>query len=185
MTKPLFAGLSPFAFALAVSVATPLYAQQQANPVSAALKSQLATASRNLTAAAEAMPADKYGFKPTPAQMSFGQLVLHVAGANTFMCSTIAGTKPPQLAKLEPTAAKETLVARVKESFAYCSKTLASVDDSKLGDTVPFFGGRTISRAGAMMDLTGDWADHYGASAIYLRLNGVLPPTAKGAKTAM
>jgi hypothetical protein len=36
-----------------------------------------------------------------------------------------------------------------------------------------------------MMDLTGDWADHYGASAIYLRLNGVLPPTAKGAKTAM
>jgi len=179
------------AFIFAAPMATPVAAQRtapqaaqptaqrSANPVSAALKSQMQTAQRNLVAAAEAMPADKYGFKPTAAQMSFGQLVLHVAGSNVFMCSTIAGTKPPQLAKLDTTATKDAILARVKESFAYCTTTLAAVDDSKLGDMVPFFGGRTISRAGAMMDLAGDWADHYGASAIYLRLNGVLPPTAK------
>lgn len=167
---------------LAVPLSTPLAAQQEANPVSGALKADLQRSQRNLVAAAEAMPADKYGFKPTPAQMSFGQLVLHVAGSNEFMCATIAGSKAPQRAKLDSTATKATLVARVKESFNYCSTTLAPVDDSKLGEVVPFFGGRKISRAGAMMDLSADWADHYGASAIYLRLNGILPPTAKGAK---
>jgi hypothetical protein len=179
MMRPLLTGMALSAFVLTAPMTTPLAAQQSSNPVSGALKSQLKTAERNLVAAAEAMPADKYGFKPTAAQMSFGQLVLHVAGSNVFMCSTIAGTKPPQLTKLDTTATKDVLLARIKESFAYCTTTLAAVDDSKLGDMVPFFGGRTISRAGAMMDLAGDWADHYGASAIYLRLNGVLPPTAK------
>ena len=151
----------------------------QANPVSGALKSQMQGAQRNLVAAAEAMPADKYGFKPTPAQMSFGQLVLHVAGSNEFMCSSIAGSKAPVRVKLDATASKDVLIARIKESFEYCESSLANTDDSHLGEMVPFFGGRTISRAGAMMDLAGDWADHYGASAIYLRLNGILPPTAR------
>ena len=166
----------------ATAAATPtgtLAAQAtQANPVSGALKSDMQGAQRNLIAAAEAMPADKYGFKPTPAQMSFGQLVLHVAGSNEFMCATIAGTKAPQRTKLDATASKETLVARMKESFEYCGSELANTDDSHLGDMVPYFGGRSISRAGAMMGLGGDWADHYGAAAIYLRLNGILPPTA-------
>jgi DinB family protein len=166
-------------------VAGPLAAQDQTNPIATALRNELKGAQRNLTAAAEAMPADKYGYKPTPAQMSFGQLVLHVAGTNYFMCATIAGTKAPQPAKLEPTAAKDVLVARVKESFDYCTTTLAPIDDSRLSEMVPFFGGRKISRGGAMMGLAGDWSDHYGASAIYLRLNGILPPTAKGAKAGM
>ncbi|MDQ2890791.1 MAG: DinB family protein [Gemmatimonadota bacterium] len=166
--------------AVALGVAASLGAQeQQANPVSAALKSTMESMQRNLAASAEAMPADKYSFRPTPAQMSFGQLVLHVAGTNYFMCSTIAGSKAPQVAKLEATAAKETLVARIKESFEYCSTTLASADDSKLGEVVPYFGGRKISRGGAMLGLAEDWGDHYSAAATYQRLNGILPPTAK------
>lgn len=180
--RTLFTAITLSGCVLAIPLATPLAAQDQANPVSTALKSDMQQSERNLVAAAEAMPADKYGFKPTPAQMSFGQLVLHVAGSNEFMCATIAGSKAPQRAKLDATAAKDVLVARIKESFQYCTTTLAPVDDSKLGEMVPYFGGRKISRGGAMMGLTGDWSDHYGASAIYLRLNGILPPTAKGAK---
>ena len=183
--RSLLKGIAVSACVVSVPLATPLAAQEQANPISTALKSELQGAQRNLTAAAEAMPADKYGFKPTPAQMSFGQLVLHVAGTNYFMCAAIAGTAAPQPAKLDPTASKEILVARVKESFDYCSTTLGTMDDSKLSEMVPFFGGRKISRGGAMMGLAGDWSDHYGASAIYLRLNGILPPTAKGAKGGM
>ncbi len=170
---------------LSLSAAAPLAAQDQANPISTTLKSQIERSQKNITAAAEEMPADKYGFKPTPAQMSFGQLMLHVAGSNEFMCATIAGTKAPTRAKLEPTASKNLIVVRVKQSFEYCTTTVASVDDSKLGEMVPFFGGRKISRGGAMVDLVADWADHYGASAIYLRLNGLLPPTAKGEKGGM
>ncbi|MEO6864312.1 MAG: DinB family protein [Gemmatimonadaceae bacterium] len=178
-------GMALSACVLTVPLAAPLAAQEQANPIATALKSELQGAQRNLVAAAEAMPADKYGYKPTPAQMSFGQLVLHVAGTNYFMCATIAGTPAQHPAKLDPTAAKDLLVARVKESFEYCATTLAPMDDSKLSDVVPYFGGRKISRGGAMMGLAGDWSDHYGASAIYLRLNGILPPTAKGAKGEM
>jgi len=185
MNRKLVTGVALCVGAMAIPLLTPLSAQEEANPISTALKSNLKTSEKNLVAAAEFMPADKYAYKPTAAQMSFGQLVLHVAGSNEFMCATIAGTKAPQREKLTATASKDVLVARIKQSFEYCSTTLAPIDDSKLGETVPFFGGRTISRGGAMMDLVGDWSDHYGASAIYLRLNGILPPTAKGAKGEM
>ncbi|MEO7102073.1 MAG: DinB family protein [Gemmatimonadaceae bacterium] len=185
MIRKLLTGAALCAGAIATPLLSPLSAQEQANPISSALKNSLKSSEKNLVAAAESMPADKYGYKPTPAQMSFGQLVIHVAGSNEFMCATIAGTKAPQREKVTETSPKAVLVARIKQSFEYCSTTLAPVDDSKLGESVPFFGGRTISRGGAMMDLVGDWSDHYGASAIYLRLNGILPPTAKGAKGDM
>lgn len=183
--RSLLKGMALSACVLTTPLAAPLAAQEQANPISTALKSEMKGAQRNLVGSAESMPADKYGYKPTPAQMSFGQLVLHVSGTNYFMCSAIAGTAAPHPAKLDSTASKDALVARVKESFEYCETTLAPMDDSKLSDMVPYFGGRKISRGGAMMGLAGDWSDHYGASAVYLRLNGVLPPSAKGAKGEM
>lgn len=165
--------------------AAPALAQQTPNPVSTSLRMELQRAQRNLVAAADEMPADKYGFKPTEAQMSFGQLVLHVAGSNDFMCGTISGTKAPERTKLQATDSKDALVARIKESFAFCTTALAQLDDSKLGDNVPFFGGRQVSRAAALLGLTGDWYDHYSASATYLRLNGMLPPTARRPGAAM
>jgi hypothetical protein len=185
MIRKLLTGAALCAGAMAIPLLSPLSAQETANPVSSALKNSLKSSEKNLVAAAEFMPADKYGYKPTAAQMSFGQLMLHIAGSNDYMCATIAGTKAPQREKLTATSPKAALVARLKQSFEYCTTTLAPIDDSKLGESVPFFGGRTISRGGAMMDLVGDWSDHYGASAIYLRLNGILPPTAKGAKGEM
>ena len=183
--RTLLKGMAISACVLAAPLAAPSAAQAQANPISTSLKNELKGAQKNLTAAAEFMPADKYGYKPTPAQMSFGQLMLHVAGSNDFMCATIAGTKPPARTKLTATSSKDEIVARLKESFEYCSTTLGPVDDSKLSEEVPYFGGRKISQGGAMMGLASDWADHYGASAIYLRLNGILPPTARGAKGEM
>jgi hypothetical protein len=56
------------------------------------------------------------------------------------------------------------------------------VDDSKLADEVELFGGRKGPRAFAMIALTNDWADHYSSAAMYLRLNGLLPPTAQAKK---
>jgi uncharacterized damage-inducible protein DinB len=154
-------------------------AQQAQSPVSSALRTLTQRFQQNLVGAAEEMPAEKYGYKPTSEQMSFGQLMLHVAGSNDYMCSTIAGEKAPAEQKIQPTAGKDQLVSRLRGSFDYCSRALAKVDDSKLGEQVPFFGGRTVSRAAAMLALAEDWGDHYGAAAVYLRLNGVLPPTAR------
>ncbi|MDE3053364.1 MAG: DinB family protein [Gemmatimonadota bacterium] len=156
-------------------------AQAQAgNPVSDALRMSVKSADRNFVGAADLMPAEKYGYHPTEAQMTFGQLVLHVATSNEFLCERINGTPAPTEAKLTPTSPKAELVARVKRSFAYCADGFAKLTDAGLADSVPFFGGRKVTRAGAMMDIAADWADHYGAAAIYLRLNGILPPTARG-----
>lgn len=149
------------------------------NPVSDALRASLKRAETNLVAAAKEMPADKYAYAPTPAQMSFGKLVLHVAGSNNFMCATIAGTQPPERSNLQPGDAKDKLVSALEQSFQYCNTALANVTDGNLAEEVPFFGGRKISRAAAVLGLAEDWGDHYSLAATELRLNGMLPPTAQ------
>ncbi|HET7459427.1 MAG TPA: DinB family protein [Gemmatimonadaceae bacterium] len=159
--------------------AHPVAPEQQANPVATSFRGQLSQMSKNLVAAADDMPADKYSFKPTPAQMSFGDIVVHLAQGNDYLCGTIAGTKAPTRTKVAVTEGKAALVARLRESFQFCETSLANLDDSKLGESLPFFGGRTMSRAGIILVTVGDWADHYSQSAIYMRLNGLLPPTAK------
>jgi len=130
---------------------------------------------KNLSGAAEEMPADKYSYKPTPAQMSFGHLMMHVAGANNGICSAIAGEK--REVKLSETDSKETLANAVKDSFTYCRQVLAKTDDSNLGRPVTMFG-RSETLGGALVHLAADWADHYSAAAMYLRLNDLLPPSA-------
>ena len=154
-----------------------------ANPVAQAFRDNAREVGKNLMAAADSMPADKFSFKPTPAQMSFGQIMVHLAQGNDYLCGAIAGQQAPQRTKVSPTDSKATLVARLKETFAFCDQALANVDDSKLGEAIPFFGGHTRTRAEIMTITTGDWADHYSQVAIYMRLNGLLPPTARRAGT--
>lgn len=148
-------------------------------PVADALRSTEQRMGKNLVAAAEEMPAGKYGFKPTPAQLSFGDVIEHLAQGNDYLCSNIGGVDAPKRDEVKPAAGKEKLVARLKETFAFCESALARLDDSNLSGKVPFFGGREITRADAMMLTAEDWADHYSQLAIYLRLNRLLPPTAK------
>jgi hypothetical protein len=155
-----------------------LFAQEK-NPVGAALREALQVRSKNMVAAAEEMPADKYSFKATPEQMTFGHLTLHIAEGNYLFCSKIGNVTAPELPKLSDTDAKEKLVERLKSSFNFCSTALANVDDSNLGETLALFGERKASRAAAILTLAGSWADHYSLQATYLRLNGHLPPTAK------
>ncbi len=164
--------------AAAQQTPAPAPAAAMAAPVAAAFRENAHEIGTHLVAAAVTMPAAKYSFKPTPAQMSFGQIVTHLAEGNDYLCGAIAGTKAPERAKIAHTAPKEALVARLRETFAFCDQALGTVDDSKLGEMMPFFG-QQKSRAAVMTLTTGDWADHYSQAAIYLRLNGQLPPTAK------
>lgn len=163
---------------LAALAAFPAIAAAQ-SPVATAFRNDAADKAKNLIASAEIMPAEHYNFKPTPAQMSFGDIVVHLSQGNDFLCGAIGGMKAPTRTPVAATASKDALVARLKETFAFCDQALAGLDDSKLAEEVPFFGGRKVTRAAAMTITTGDWADHYSQAAIYLRLNGELPPTAK------
>jgi len=158
-------------------------AQDPASPVSDALRSNAQRAGKNLVAAAEEMPADKYGFKPTPAQMSIGEIVAHLSEGNDYLCSTIGGAPAPKRSELAKGAPKEKLIGRLKETFQFCESALAKVNDSNLGTKVPFFGNREVTQAHAILAAVEDWADHYSQLAIYLRLNGLLPPTAKRGQT--
>jgi uncharacterized damage-inducible protein DinB len=157
----------------------PSLAAQEKNPVAAAIREAEQGRNKNMVAAAEEMPADKYGFKATPEQMSFGHLTLHIADGNYLFCSKIGGVAAPQLPKLSETDPKDKLVERMKSSFDFCATALAKLDDSNLGETLTLFGERKASRATAILMLAGSWADHYSLQATYLRLNGHLPPTAK------
>ncbi|PYU53930.1 MAG: hypothetical protein DMG55_33190 [Acidobacteria bacterium] len=152
-----------------------------ANPVTTTVKTQLGRFSKIMVAAAEAMPAEKYNFKPTPEMNAFGHLVMHIAQSNNTFCAKISGQAAPDT-KIAESDPKDKLVAMMKDSFAFCSTALANVDDSKLGEQLMLFGNRPISRGGALVALGGSWTDHYATEAIYLRLNGILPPTAQPPK---
>jgi len=156
---------------------TMLFAQTK-NPVSTVVREILPRQQKNLVAAAELMPPDKYDYKPTSEQITFAHLMMHIAESNNRLCATISNTEAPKSGELKETDGKDKLVAALKGSFDYCSSALAKVDDSNLGDAITLFG-HEGPRAFAMFALTNDWADHYSAAAMYLRLNGILPPTAK------
>ena len=150
------------------------------NPVMNGVRAIAQRQTKNIVEAAEEMPADKYGYKPTPAQMSYGDVVSHlIKEGNNYLCSAASGIKEPDVAKFSGTDPKDKLVAGLKESFKYCETVLAQIQDAQLGDSISFFGGRRVTKGMAALITVADWADHYSQMAIYLRLNGLLPPTAK------
>ncbi len=171
--------LTPLILLVGFALTQQTLAQQTKNPVSTVVREMLERQQKNLTAAAEEMPAAKYSYSPTPEQMSFAHLVIHIADSNYHLCSLLA--EVPAHKAWEPTGkeGKDELVAALKDSFDYCGKAVAAMDDSKLGDTIKGHHGDPAPRAWAAIALTNDWADHYSAAAMYLRLNGMLPPTAK------
>jgi DinB superfamily len=152
-----------------------------ANPVATTLKTQLPRFAKNMVAAADSMPAEKYSFKPTPEMNSFAHLVLHSLQANYNLCSKVSGATAPEVT-LSDTDPKDKLVAALKASFDFCTTALASADDTNLGNPVSFGPNRQSTKAGVMMLLSDEWFDHYGTQAVYLRLSGILPPTAQPAK---
>ena len=157
---------------------TPAKVESSKNPVTDAVRDIFTRQQKNLLAAVDEMPADKFGYTPTPAQMTFGHLVLHIASTNVELCSKTSGMPPPPLRAAEETD-KTRLQATLTRSFLYCEAALSKMDDSKLGNTIEIFGGKQVSIAYALIGLTNSWADHYSEAAMYLRLNSLLPPTAQ------
>jgi hypothetical protein len=148
------------------------------NPVSSALRDTLPGRQKNTIAAIEAMPADKFGYKPSADQMTFGHLVSHMIESNYSFCGKAAGVDSPK-ADVKDTDPKDKLAAGLKASFDFCADALGKMDDSKLSETTEGFGGKPFTRARFSLILASSWADHYAEAAMYLRSNGILPPTAK------
>ena len=177
------------AIALALMLAAEAAPLQQptftpsSSPVSDAARARMAREPKHLVAAAELLPADKYTYRPTPAQMTFGDLIAHIVQTNIFLCAAASGTpapmSPQEVKKIAGTDSKDALVAAMKKSFDFCTEGFAKLQDAALAEEASLFGQKTgMSRGAALVTILVDWADHYSTAASYLRLNGVLPPSA-------
>ena len=153
-----------------------------ANPVVWSANQIYARQAKFIMDSAEEMPADKYSFHPTPDQRTFGWIVSHLAGSNGGLCAILSDGKAPDTTKVAETASKPELQAALKASFDYCDTVMAGLTDAKLSDTVTFFRGAKVPRARALLEITGDLMDHYSQMAGYLRLSGLLPPSAPAKK---
>jgi len=164
--------------ALTAQAPTPPPPVVTSNPVVWSANQIYERQSKYMVAAAEEMPAEKYGYHPTPDQWSFAKIISHVAGSNGGVCGLLSDQPAPAAVKVAETATKPELVAAVKASFAFCDTVIANLHDDKLGDTITYFRGARVPRARALIELTDDLEDHYSQMAAYLRLNGMLPPSA-------
>jgi hypothetical protein len=162
-----------------VASAAALAQQTTKSSVSDILREMLGGREKNTVAAFEEMPANKFDYKPTPEQMSFGHLAAHIVESNNYFCANLGDVPEPKGEELKGTEGKEKLVAAVKASFEFCRTALAQADDSKMKEDIKWFDGKPRPRTWAFVALPSSWADHYGMAAMYLRLNGLVPPTAK------
>jgi hypothetical protein len=181
------------AFMLALALPASLAAQQPsggqpANPITTAFRGRITPLERNVAQAFDSIPERLFGYKPTPAQLTIGYIAQHLADDNYLFCNTFGEMKAtrPEKDTTSPDSVKakwprDTLVAKLKESFTFCQSALAQLDDSKLGEQVSLtFGGNTrqVTRAAMVLGHALDLADHYSQLANYMRLNNILPPTA-------
>ena len=161
--------------------AASLPADAAANPVVWSAKMLYARDSKNMIAAAEEMPAEKYSYHPTPDQWTFAKVVSHIAQSNGGLCAALSGKPAPSTLTVSDTAGKEPLVAALKASFDFCGPVLDGLTDARLGEPITVFH-RAMPRATALILLPVDLADHYSQMAAYLRLNGMAPPSAQAKK---
>jgi hypothetical protein len=167
---------------VAICLVAPVIAHAQesaSNPLVATLRKQFDDYAKNLVATAEIMPEDKYNFRPTPENMTFGKTIGHIADVNNAVCSRMFTPPATPFAKSSDTDSKEKLVAGLKASMDYCGEQFSKMTDANLSEMVPFFGGKQITRMGAALAVLMDFADHYAGLSMHLRMNGLLPPTAQ------
>jgi pentapeptide MXKDX repeat protein len=139
---------------------------------------------RKLIAMAEDFPEDKYDFKPTPAERSFAEQLLHAAGSNYFFINPVMG-KAQQAAedpKREQYKSKADVVAFVKKSFADGAAAIQSKGEKGLMTEVVYYPGqkaRVLDIAYGIIEHSGE---HYGQLVVYYRLAGLVPPESRPKK---
>jgi uncharacterized damage-inducible protein DinB len=125
---------------------------------------------------AEAVPADKYDWRPAPGVRSISEVYMHIAGGN-YVLASFVGLKPPgyDTRSLETITDKPRVLDELKKSFANLRAAALSASDADLDKTVKMFGNDVTERAAFLNALT-HLHEHLGQSIAYARVNGVVPP---------
>jgi uncharacterized damage-inducible protein DinB len=130
-------------------------------------------------AVADAMPAEGYKFKPVPEELSFGQLMMHIAAQNSDSCATATGNKPlPGLSSeaLPPDADKQTAIRLLTLSFAECAKNLQAMPADQWEKEVYRFKGQPVTAGETLWYTFTHMAHHRGQAEVYLRVKNIKPP---------
>jgi uncharacterized damage-inducible protein DinB len=188
---------APFVFAafLAAAISTsPVHAQDAmkkevaikpaASPSHAVLEAWN-DVGRKLIAMAEDFPEDKYDFKPTPAQRSFAEQLLHAANANYFFTNLAKGEKPPaeEDPKRDQFKTKADIVAFVKKTFADGAAAIQAKGDKGMSDLlVDPFAHQQVRVSELAYGLIEHSGEHYGQLAVYYRVAGLVPPESRPKK---
>jgi uncharacterized damage-inducible protein DinB len=130
--------------------------------------------------AADAMPEDKWDFKPTPAQQSFGERVMHIVTTDAALLRTLGGKTPAPMINAQAKS-KADVMAALRQSYEYSTTLLKEFNDQQIAERVqslPFLGATTSRNRVIYFDI-GHTQDIYGQLVVYLRLNGVTPPASR------
>lgn len=142
------------------------------------LKNAYTGIKNNLTAMADKMPDDQYGFKATPDIRTFGALVAHVADAQGRTCAAVAGSEMPPSAGSK--TAKADLVDALKKSFEICDGVFNSLADEDSAKMVSAGRGGPRSKMGTLWGVVVHSNEEYGYMSVYQRLKGITPPSSAG-----
>jgi len=162
--------------AIAAVVPSLLWAQTPTTSITKEMAAGFQRAANDILDVAEAMPAEKYGYKPTPEMSTFGDQLVHVSGIVQRFVDFSKGVKAD--AAHHDKMEKADIIAMLKKSFQNGQDSIAQLSDAQLLEPVKFpFGDRTVTRftywAGPLYQIR----NHHGQLVVYLRMNGIVPPT--------
>lgn len=128
---------------------------------------------------ADAMPEDKFGYKSTPAQRSYGEQIMHVATVNVDLLKVVGGTTTPPSFTADSAKTKADILKALAESYDYGIAVLNEQTDAGMTETInaAFLGPSTRGRM--FWFLLGHSMDIYGQMVVYLRLNSIVPPASR------
>lgn len=161
--------------ALLAVAASALFAQTTAPGLAKELAVTWDRAATDILDVAEAMPEDKYDFKPVPEVATFREQLVHLAGIVQRFIDTAKGTKTEAAHK---TMTKAEAIVHLKQTFDTGKEMFASLTDAQMLEHVKFpFGDRMVTRYGFWMGPLYQVRNHHGQLVVYLRLNSIVPPT--------
>jgi len=161
---------------VAAAGSSSLSAQTPAPSLAKELAATFQRSATEILDVAEAMPAEKYGFKPTPEVSTFGDQLVHVAGITQRFIDTAKGGKTE--AAHHGAMTKPETITLLKKTFQGAQEMITPLTDAQLLEPVKFpFGDRTVTRATFWQGPLFQIRNHYGQLVVYLRMNGIVPPT--------
>lgn len=163
----------------ASTLLAPLPSFAQKADIKDELLKELAEMKDSMVKISNEMPAEKFGFKPTPPQRSYGEQILHVASANVTWTKTLGG-KPSAPAIDMKSTSKTEIIKALEASFDYASAVLSEQPPDALLQQVKMpWSGELESRLHVGYSIVSHAWDIYGQMAVYLRLNGHVPPASQ------